>query len=159
MRKQYRGQMKSRTWRALLLQGALPESHKELYDQAVKDGGGKTKAAALDDIISQGVQRITLHNGKNRLEVVEHHPMFTKHSSRSCSTKHGMYAQGVILEEARTRCGTQAYLDEALAANRVMCASDGLYYCRSKQIAREDIFTKTETTTKQNTSLTLNLQH
>ena len=152
--------MKSRTWRALLVSGALPESHKEAYKEAVKDGGGKIKEAAMDSIIENGVARITLPNGRTRLEVVEHHPMFVKHSSRSCSTKHGSYASGVILEEARTRCGTQAYLDEALAANRVMCASDGLYYFRSKHIGREDIFTRRRSSDKKSQkSLTLNLQH
>ena len=135
------------------MSGALPESHKEAYKEAVKDGGGKIKEGALDSIIENGVARITLPNGRTRLEVVEHHPMFVKHSSRSCSTKHGQYAQGVILEEARTRCGTQAYLEEAIAANRVKVASDGLYYFRSKHIGREDIFTKTEEA-KKNTDIT-----
>jgi hypothetical protein len=153
LKKVYRGQMKSRTWRALLVSGALPESHKEAYKEAVKDGGGKIKEGALDSIIENGVARITLPNGRTRLEVVEHHPMFVKHSSRSCSTKHGQYAQGVILEEARTRCGTQAYLEEAINANRVKVASDGLYYFRSKHIGREDVFTKTEEATK-NTEIT-----
>ena len=140
--------MKSRTWRALLVQGALPDSHKAAYEQAVKDGGGKVKEGALDSIIENGVARVTLPNGRTRLEVVEHHPMFVKHSSRSCSTKHGQYAQGVILEEARTRCGTQAYLEEAITANRVKVASDGLYYFRTKHIGREDVFTNTEETKK-----------
>ena len=135
------------------MSGALPESHKEAYKEAVKDGGGKIKEGALDSIIENGVARITLPNGRTRLEVVEHHPMFVKHSSRSCSTKHGQYAQGVILEEARTRCGTQAYLEEAINANRVKVASDGLYYFRSKHIGREDVFTKTEEATK-NTEIT-----
>lgn len=148
MRKEYRGQMKSRTWRALKAQGALPESHIAAYEEALKAGGGKIKADGLDHIINKGIQWVTLPNGKNRLEVVEHHPLFTKKSSRSFSTKHGSYAQGVILEEARTRCGTQAYLEEALVANRVMCGSDGLYYFRSNHIGREDIFTKQETSMK-----------
>ena len=115
----------------------------------MKDGGGKVKTAVLNELIDSGIPRVVLPNGKTKLETVQHTPVFTRYATRGCETKYGQYATGVILEEARARCGGQKddntfYLDDALTTGRVMCGSDGLYYFRSKHVGREDTFGKKE---------------
>lgn len=49
---------------------------------------------------------------------------FKETVSRKKDTTRGKHTTGFILEEARTKCGGQQYLEEAMAGGRVIVVND-----------------------------------